>query len=446
MTAQYYDLICIGGGSGGVAAARRAAEYGARAAVIEKARIGGTCVNVGCVPKKLFWYAANTAEALENAPIFGFASQPHQGFDWQKFKAGRDAYIARLNNIYNNNLEKAGIAVYRGEARFTDAKTIVVGSETLTAEHIVIAVGGQPFIPNIDGAAEHGITSDGFFALEKQPQTMAIAGGGYIACEIAGVMAALGTKVHLIYRADHLIRELDHDITETLAEAMAEQGITLHPSTNIRRAEAGKVHLDDGSALTADCLLWATGRRAATAGLGLKNAGVALRENGTIPVDDFQNTNVGGIYAIGDVIGRIDLTPAAIAAGRRLAARLFNGEKDAHLDYANIPTVMFTHPPIGTVGLTERQAQEQYGDSIKTYRTKFTPMARTFAAHKPKTLMKLICQGSSEKIIGIQMIGDGVDEMLQGFAVAVKMGAVKADFDDTVAIHPTSAEELVTLR
>ena len=279
---------------------------------------------------------------------------------------------------------------------------------------------------------------------------MLIIGGGYIACEIAGVMQALGSQAEIVIRGKHLLRQLDEDISGTLADAMQEQGINIHREANVKAIEKQggqlEVQLDNGENILTDCLFWATGRRPATDALNLAAAGIAVQNNGVIEVDDYQNTNVAGIYAIGDVVGKIDLTPVAIAAGRRLAARLFKGDSQAKLDYENVPSVIFTHPPIGMVGLGEREARAQYGDTLKVYKTQFTPMARTFAAHKPKTLMKLICQGEQEKIVGIQMIGDGVDEMLQGFAVAVKMGACKADFDDTVAIHPTSAEELVTLR
>lgn len=448
---KHFDLICIGGGSGGIATARRAAEYGANVAVIESARLGGTCVNVGCVPKKLFWYAANTAEALENARVFGFQNIPETiHFDWAHFKRERDAYIARLNGIYANNLDKSGVTLIRGFARFIDSKTIEVEGKTYSADHIVIATGGKPVIPAIAGA-EFGSSSDDFFALETQPKRAVIVGGGYIACEIAGVLQALGTQTHLIIRGERPLRQLDGDISAALADAMREQGADLHFSSKISRVEKHgdtlHITLQDGQTLESDFLLWAIGRHANTEHLNLAAAGVNVRENGQIPVDTYQNTNIDGIYAIGDITGAQELTPVAIAAGRRLAARLFKHDTAAKLDYDNIPSVMFTHPPIGTVGLGEDAAIKQYGaDNIKTYRAPFTPMARTFAAHKPKTLMKLICLGKEEKIIGIQMIGDGVDEMLQGFAVAVKMGATKADFDNTVAIHPTSAEELVTLR
>ena len=446
-----FDLICIGGGSGGIATARRAAEYGAQAAVIESARLGGTCVNVGCVPKKLFWYAANTAEALASAPRF-FADIPaHPVFRWDAFKTERDAYIARLNDIYAKNLANSGVTLIRGAARFESADTVRVGDSLYRGRHIVIATGGYPEIPaHIPGAAL-GSTSDDFFALDRQPGCAVIVGGGYIACEIAGVLQALGTACHIVIRGERLLRQYDADIAETLADSMSAQGITIHRGAQVRHVAknggAYTIALDDGSTLAADFLLWAMGRHANTAALNLAAAGVAARDNGQIPVDAFQNTNVPGIYAIGDITGAVELTPVAIAAGRRLAARLFKGDADARLDYENIPTVMFTHPPIGVVGQDEAAARAEYGaENVKTYRAAFNPMARAFAAHAAKTLMKLVCVGAEERVVGIQMIGDGVDEMLQGFAVAVNMGARKRDFDNTVAIHPTSSEELVTLR
>lgn len=450
MDKAHFDLICIGGGSGGVATARRAAEYGAKVALIEKSRMGGTCVNVGCVPKKLFWYVANTAEALENSANFGFSyTEKVPSLNWIQFKEKRDAYIARLNNIYENNLCKSGVTVIYGQAEFVNHNTIKVGERMLSAEHILIATGGQPFIPNISGA-HHGITSDDFFALDTQPKTMAIVGGGYIACEIAGVMATLGTKVDMIIRAQRPLKEMEAEITDALVDSMQTQGIDIHQQANVAEIKQVEeklvIHLDNGEVISADCLLWATGRYPNTAPLNLSVTGVETHQNGTIIVDDYQNTNVSGIYAIGDVVGKLDLTPVAIAAGRRLAARLFHHEPNAKLDYHNVPTVMFTHPPIGSIGLSEKSAREQYGDEVKIYRTTFTPMSRTFAKHKAKTVMKLITVGVTQKIVGLHMIGDGADEMLQGFAVAIKMGATKSDFDNTVAIHPTSAEELVTMR
>lgn len=449
---QQYDLICIGGGSGGIATARRAAEYGAKVAVIEQSRLGGTCVNVGCVPKKMFWYAAHAAQTLRDASLYGLNEIPDIHFNWAHFKAARDANIVRLNGIYAKNLDNANVDLYRGKAEFTDAHHVKVGEDILEAPHIVIATGGHPIIPPIAGA-EYGITSDDYFALDAQPKHAVIVGGGYIACELSGTLQALGTDCELVVRGERVLRhQLDSDITDALEEAMTEQGIQLRLNaqiTSIEKQTSGQLEItfNNGEKTLTDTLLWATGRAPNTKTLNLEAAGVEMTPKGIIPVDDYQNTNVPGIYALGDVIGRIDLTPVAIAAGRKLAARLFNHQPDAKLDYQNVPTVMFTHPPIGVVGYTESKAKQTFpAAEIKIYHAKFTPMARTFSQHKPKTVLKLICQGKNEKIIGIEMIGDGVDEMLEGFAVAVKMGATKADFDDTVAIHPTSAEELVTMR
>lgn len=443
-----YDLICIGGGSGGIATARRAAEYGAKVAVIEADRLGGTCVNVGCVPKKLFWYAAHHAEAQENAHLFGFAQNPSPKIDWLFFKQARDAYLARLNGIYASNLEKSGVDLFRGAAQFEEAHCVRVGDKVLSAAHIVIATGGRPSIPNIQGA-EYGITSDGFFALEQQPKRVLIVGGGYIACEIANVMQALGSECALIVRANRLLKTLDDEISASLADNLQEQGINLHFETEV--AEVKKedhqlvVLLNTGQCLEADCLIWATGRTPNTDTLALERVGIK-EKNGYIHIDAKQNTNIAQHYAIGDITGQMALTPVAIRAGRELAARLFNQQSDAQLDESNIPTVIFTHPPIATIGLSEAAARAQYGENLRIYRSTFTPMSRTFSLHKPKTRFKLICQGEEERIVGLHMIGDNVDEILQGFAVAIKMGACKSDFDACIAIHPTSAEELVTLR
>lgn len=444
---EKFDLICIGGGSGGIATARRAAEYGAKVAVIEGARLGGTCVNVGCVPKKMFWYASNTMEALENAEFFGISGVAQPTFNWGFFKENLDAYLTFLNGIYEKNLEKSNVKLIRGWAKFIDKNTVEVGEKRLYADHIVIATGGKPQVPNIQGA-ELGAVSDDFFALKSLPKQSLIVGGGYIACEMAGVLRGLGSAVDVVIRGDRLLRQVDADISASLEQAMTEQGIKIHKNANIQsltgEKSAVQALLDTGETLNSDFLLWAMGRVPNTQNLGLEALGVACRPNGEIIVDDYQNTNISGIYALGDITGQTPLTPVAISAGRKLALRLFKNQ-DAKLDPENIPTVMFTHPPIGTVGLTEDEARKKFNE-IKVYRTEFNPMARRFAKHKFKTLMKLICAGENEKIVGIQMIGDGVDEMLQGFAVAVKMGATKADFDQTIAIHPTSAEELVTLR
>lgn len=445
---EHFDYVVIGGGSGGVATARRAAEYGAKVALVESGRLGGTCVNVGCVPKKLMWYAADIASKFHDAPGYGFEFVP-PSFDWGVLKTRRDAYIERLNGIYASLLEKSGVTVVRGHGRFVDAHTVEVDGRRLTAPHITIATGGQPVFPDIPGA-DLGISSDGFFALEHQPRRVAVVGSGYIAVEIAGVFRALGSDVALLARGDRLLRPFDAMLREELATRMSDDDIDIRyrsqPRAVARNAD-GSLVVDCGAAgsVKVDCVLWAIGRRANTAGLELQAVGVQANEDGTIPVDDFQNTNAAGVYAIGDITGAAELTPVAIAAGRRLAARLFLNQPESKLDYSNIPTVVFSHPTIGTVGLSEEQARACH-DDVKVYATRFTPMYFAVTEHKPKTAMKLVCAGPDERVVGVHVIGEGADEMLQGFAVAVKMGATKRDFDDTVAIHPTSAEELVTLR
>ncbi|MDX5411085.1 MAG: glutathione-disulfide reductase [Thauera sp.] len=443
-----YDYIAIGGGSGGVATARRAAEYGARALVVEANRLGGTCVNVGCVPKKVMWYAAGIAQAMRDAAGYGF-SVGDTRFDWNTLKSRRDAYIARLNGIYANMLEKAGVDVVRGFARFVDARTIEVNGERFSAPHIVIATGGRPLVPDIPGA-ELGIDSDGFFALEQQPRRVAVVGGGYIAVELAGVFNALGSEVSMLVRGPHLLRPFDALLREELMAQMQEDGVRLNFATEVRSVTRGtdgtlRVACSSGKALEVDALVWATGRRANTDALDLAAAGLTADAHGVIATDAFQNTAVPGIYAIGDITGRAELTPVAIAAGRRLAARLFLNQADSKLDYDTIPTVIFSHPPIGTVGLTEDEARARL-TAVTVYTTRFTGMYHALTEHRPKTAMKLVCAGAEERIVGAHVIGEGADEMLQGFAVAVKMGARKADFDDTIAIHPTSAEEFVTMR
>ena len=443
-----YDYIAIGGGSGGVATARRAAEYGARALVVEANRLGGTCVNVGCVPKKVMWYAAGIAQAMRDAAGYGF-SVGDTRFDWNTLKSRRDAYIARLNGIYANMLEKAGVDVVRGFARFVDARTIEVNGERFSAPHIVIATGGRPLVPDIPGA-ELGIESDGFFALEQQPRRVAVVGGGYIAVELAGVFNALGSEVSMLVRGPHLLRPFDALLREELMAQMQEDGVRLNFATEVRSVARGadgtlRVACSSGKALEVDALVWATGRRANTDTLDLAAAGLTADAHGVIATDAFQNTAVPGIYAIGDITGRAELTPVAIAAGRRLAARLFLNQANSKLDYDTIPTVIFSHPPIGTVGLTEDEARARL-TAVKVYTTRFTGMYHALTEHRPKTAMKLVCAGAEERIVGAHVIGEGADEMLQGFAVAVKMGARKADFDDTIAIHPTSAEEFVTMR
>ncbi len=444
-----YDLVAIGGGSGGIAGANRAASYGAKCAVIEQARLGGTCVNVGCVPKKVMWFAAATADAIHAASQYGFDTSLN-GFNWTELKQNRDAYIERLNGIYANNLVNNGVDHIEGKATFIDPHTIQVGSKQITAERFLIATGGKPSIPNIPGA-EHGITSDGFFELETQPKKVAVIGAGFIAVELAGVFQALGTQVSLVIRGEQALRQFDNMLGKELAKAMAHQGITLETNSSpvsIEKNAHGKliIHTEQGILDGEfDEVLWAIGRDANTEGLNLKNVQLETNSRDFIETNEWQETAQKSIYAVGDVTGRIALTPVAIAAARRLSDRLFNKKSDRKLDYNLIPSVIFSHPPIGTIGLTEQQAKEQHGEAVKIYTSSFNPMTQALSTNKQPTTMKLVTVGEEEKVVGCHLFGESSDEILQGFAVAIKMGATKKDFDDTVAIHPTNAEELVTM-
>jgi glutathione reductase (NADPH) len=446
---QAFDLLIVGGGSGGLACAQRAAEYGAKAAVIESHRLGGTCVNVGCVPKKVMWNAASVALSLTDANDYGFNVTVGDS-DWPALKRKRDAYVLRLNGIYERNLAAKGVTYVRGAARFLDKSTVEVNGERITARHIVIATGGKPSVPALPGS-EHGITSDGFFSLERRPKRVAIVGSGYVACELAGAFHELGTQVEIFIRKEHLLMSFDVMLGKSLMREMRDQGIVIHDHVVPAqvRGDSGLKTLTavDGREFAGfDCLLWAVGRTANVSGLDLKQAGVAVDDCNFVVTDAFQNTNVPGLYAIGDVTGRAALTPVAIASGRRLSDRLFGNQTDRRLEYSMIPTVVFTHPPIGTVGASEAEARAQYGDAVKVYVADFTPMYHALTTRKTHTDMKLVCVGPEQRIVGCHIIGTGADEILQGFAVAIRMGATKRDFDDTVAIHPTSAEELVTMR
>jgi glutathione reductase (NADPH) len=446
-----YDLIVIGGGSGGLAAAQRAAEYGARVALVESHRLGGTCVNVGCVPKKVMWNAAGLAEGLRDAPDYGFALSPGI-HDWTMLKEKRDAYVLRLNGIYEANLAKRGVTLIRGRASFVDGRTVAVAGASLSAPHIVIATGGRPLLPPIPGA-ELGITSDGFFELQRRPRRVAIVGSGYIAIELAGIFAALGSKVTLVLRGEAVLKQFDAMIGESTLQILRDDGVAVasqaSPASLGRDARGDlALALHDGRRLEPfDCVLWAIGRSPSVEELGLEQAAVQLDAYGFVVTDKYQCTSAAGIYAIGDVTGRAQLTPVAIAAGRRLSDRLFGGKGDRHLDYRNIPTVVFGHPPIGTVGLTEEAARDDYGDeAVGVYKSSFIPMYHALTTAKPRCDMKLVTVGPKCRVVGVHVVGPGADEMIQGFAVAVRMGATKEDFDDTVAVHPTSAEELVTMR
>jgi len=448
---RHFDYLVIGGGSGGIASARRAASYGARTALVEGGRIGGTCVNVGCVPKKVMWITAGIAETLHDARAYGFQVE-RKGFDWARLKQARDAYIQRLNDIYDRNLASSEVERVEGFAAFKDHRTVVVGDQELTAEHILIATGSTPVVPHIPGA-ELGITSDGFFALERQPRRALVVGGGYIAVEFAGLLNALGTEVTMLLRGETFLKTFDVTLRETLMGQMQEAGVNVLTCMHLERLEKDgedRINLygKTGENITGfDTVIWATGRRPSTGRLQLEAAGIETDPRGYIRTDEFQNTSVSGIYAVGDVTGRAALTPVAIAAGRRLADRLFNHQAEAKLDYENIPTVVFSHPPIGTVGMSEDEAREQYGDdNVKVYQSRFTNMYYAITEHKAPTVVKLVTVGARRKIVGCHIIGLQADEIIQGFAVAVKMGASKKDFDNTVAIHPTAAEEFVTLR
>jgi len=447
---ESWDLVVLGGGSGGIAAAVRAASYGARAVVVESARLGGTCVNVGCVPKKLMWNAAELAHRIADARDYGFDVRL-EGFDWGHLKRERDAYVARLNGIYEARLERESIELVRGEGVLTGPRRVEVDGRTLEGRHLLIAVGGRPRLPEIPGV-ELGITSDGFFDLEAQPGQVAVVGAGYIAVELAGIFASLGTRTSLVLRKDAPLRTFDVTLRELVMEYLEQDGIQIVPRAAPERLTRGAdgrltLHCHGGTVLEGlDQVLWAIGRDPNTERLGLEAAGLTAGGRGEIPVDDYQNTSVENVYAVGDVTGKAELTPVAIAAGRRLADRVFGGQDERHLDYHDIPTVMFTHPPLGTVGLTEEQARERFGDAVKVYVARFNPMYHAFTSHKRACAVKLVTVGEEERIVGCHAVGDGADEMMQGFAVAVRMGARKRDFDDTVAIHPTTAEELVTLR
>ena len=446
-----YDIIAIGGGSGGSATMNRAAMYGAKAAVIEGNIIGGTCVNVGCVPKKVMWYGALVSETLKNyAADYGYTIG-ETSFDFKTLRKNREAYIERSRQAFSNNFNRNGVDYIEGYARFVDKNTVEVNGEHIRAKHIVIATGSYAFIPNVPGS-ELGGTSDDVFAWEELPESVSIIGAGYIAVELAGVLHALGVKTDLFVRKGGPLRGFDQGIVEVLVEEMKKNGQPLHTHKvpqKLEKLDNGdiQIYFEDGTTHTSQKVIWAVGRKANIQQLNLEAAGVELTERGFIQVDEYQNTTTPGIYALGDVSGEKELTPVAIKAGRTLAERLFNGKTVAKMDYELIPTVVFSHPAIGSIGLTQEQAEAKYGaENIKVYQSTFAGMYSAITVHRQMTKLKLITLGEEEKVIGLHGIGEGIDEMIQGFAVAVKMGATKADFDATVAIHPTASEEFVTMR
>ncbi len=447
-----YDVIAIGAGSGGLSVVERAAEYGKKCAVVEAKKLGGTCVNIGCVPKKVMWFGAHIAEAIRDASSFGFDVE-QKGFDWGKLVKNREQYINNITTWYEGYMRDKGVEVLEGWGSFVDNHTVSVDGKTYTAETIVIAPGGTPLIPQETENAELGLSSDGFFELTEQPKKVAVIGSGYIAVELAGVFQALGTDTTLVSRKDLVLRGFDDMIRENLTNAMLESGCKKEYHFAVKKLQREvdgtlTIFSTDGQSISGfDQVVWAVGRQTLIEPLALEKVGLAANGYGFIEVDDCHKTVVDNIYAIGDVTGQPQLTPVAIRAGRFLAERLYNNKPDLKLDLSSVPTVIFSHPPVGTIGLAEHDARKQYGsDNVKVYTSVFTPMRYAFTEHQIKTALKLVVTGEDEKVVGIHIVGDGADEMLQGFAVAVQMGATKADLDATIAIHPSSSEELVTMR
>lgn len=445
-----YDYIVIGGGSGGIGSANRAAMRGAKVLLIEGNELGGTCVNVGCVPKKVMWQASELLEGM-NRDAKGYGIYP-QGvtFDFKQLVDNRQEYIERLHGAYQRGLDGNGVEVVKGYAQFVDNHTVEANGVKYQAPHILIATGGRPVPLEIPGG-KYAQDSDQFFELTTLPKNPIVIGGGYIAAEIAGVMNGLGSQVSWAFRNHRPLRHFEEMLSYQLLKLYEEDGIATHPNhipTAIdKEGDTYIVHFANGKSLKGDYVFFAGGRAPNVDNIGLEKTDVELSPEGIVIVDKFQNTTAEGIYAVGDIIGKIDLTPVAIAAGRRLSERLFNGQSENFLDYDLVPTVVFTHPTIGTIGLSEKEAIEKYGkETVKTYESSFASMYFALDTYRPQTSMKLVCVGPEEKIVGLHGIGRGMDEILQGFAVAIKMGATKADFDNTVAIHPTAAEEFVTMR
>ncbi len=446
MSKYKYDLFVIGAGSGGVRAARMSASLGAHVAIAEDRYLGGTCVNVGCVPKKLFVYASHVAEELENARSFGWSIEK-SNFDWSTLISNKNTEIKRLNGVYKKLLDKTGVETIHGRATLVDEHTVEVNGEHITAERLLVATGGWPSIPDIPGK-ENVISSNEAFFLESLPEKIIIVGGGYIAVEFAGIFHGLGVDTTLLYRGPLFLRGFDHDVREALAKEMHKKGIKIKFNSNINKIEKSEnklnVMLEDGQQLETNQILYATGRKPLTNNLGLEKVGIELDENNAIKVNDEYQTNVSSIYAIGDVTNRVNLTPVALAEGMILAKR-FYGNEEKKVDYSDIPTCVFSQPNIGTVGLTEEEARKKY-NNIEIYKSSFRPMKQSLSDSNEKTFMKMVVDKASDRVIGVHMLGPDAGEIIQGIGIALKAGATKEVFDSTIGIHPTAAEEFVTMR
>ena len=443
-----YDLIVIGAGSGGLAAAQRAAEHKQRVAIIEMGQLGGTCVNRGCIPKKIYWYAAEFAYDLKHSNTLGFETNDFK-HNWQTLQQASKQYIKKLNDMYRKNLSQKNIEIVTGNASFQSSKEISVGGVLLTAKQIIIACGATPVVPDIPGA-EFGITSDDFFELTNRPKKTIIVGSGYVAVELAGILNALGSDTKIVARKNSILRKFDQSIQSSVIDYLVESGVEVSLNTDVLSVKENNnqllVQTNNKDHTSIDALLWAIGRKPLVSDLGLERTQVTKDKNNFILVDQYQTTKDPNICAIGDVVGNHELTPVAIAAGRALSDRLFGDKENARLEYENIPTVIFSHPPVGTVGMSEEEARVVYGNKVKIYEANFVSLRHSLIGISSKAMIKLVCLGKEEIVIGCHIVGQGADELLQGFAVAIKMGAQKKDLDNTVAIHPTLAEELVTLR
>ncbi len=450
MAGYDFDLLVIGGGSGGVRAARMAAQYGARVGLVEAAALGGTCVNVGCIPKKLYSYAASYAESFHEAAGFGWDVTPPR-LDWNRLKANRAREILRLNAVYQQLLLGVGVEIVRGWARLVDGHTVHVqlvdGTRDFSARHILVATGGTPSVPQFQGR-EHVVTSDNMFDLDPFPRRLVVVGGGYIACEFASIFNGLGSQVTQLYRGEQVLRGFDNDIRHFLAREMQRSGVDLRLHADVaavaKRPGGLELTLANGQLLQTDTILYATGRTPNVNGLGLAAAGVAQRSDGAIEVDSHYRTSVGSVFAVGDVTARVQLTPVALGEGMAVASQLF-GPATRSMSYEYIPTAVFTHPNVGTVGLSEAQARKDFGE-VAVFRSEFKALKHTLSGSQERTLMKLVVDRASDRVVGLHMVGPDAGEIVQGFAVAMKAGATKAVFDQTIGIHPTAAEEFVTMR